>query len=74
MWGWAIAQFPNLVEPDLSVFNASAPPITIDILAVALAVGSLALFPSFYYLRKVFRNHPERARFRLRRYPNPQAK
>jgi cytochrome bd ubiquinol oxidase subunit II len=73
LWGWAIAQFPNLVEPDLSVFNASAPPITINILAVALAVGSLALFPSFHYLRKVFRTHPERVRFRLRRYPSRQA-
>lgn len=73
MWGWAIAQFPNLVEPDLTIFNASAPPITIDILAVALAVGSLALFPSFHYLRKVFRSHPGRARFRLRRDSTPQA-
>lgn len=53
--GWALAQYPNLVEPDLSIASAAAPPITLELLLAALAAGALLLFPSYYYLIRVFK-------------------
>jgi cytochrome d ubiquinol oxidase subunit II len=60
LWGWAFAQFPYLLEPDVDIYNASAPPITLKILAGALAAGALILLPSYRYLLKVFKSHPNR--------------
>ncbi len=57
LWGWAFAQFPYLLEPDVDIFNAAAPPITLQILAGALAAGALILLPSYRYLLKVFKGH-----------------
>ncbi|HXG64814.1 MAG TPA: cytochrome d ubiquinol oxidase subunit II, partial [Blastocatellia bacterium] len=55
LWGWAAAQFPYLVEPDITIYNAAAPPATLRLTLAALAVGALLLFPSFYYLFRVFK-------------------
>ncbi|MBE3602435.1 cytochrome d ubiquinol oxidase subunit II [bacterium] len=55
LWGWALAQYPYLLEPDLTIFNASAPPRTLAILASALAAGALILLPSYGYLLAVFK-------------------
>jgi cytochrome bd ubiquinol oxidase subunit II len=55
LWGWGMAQFPYLVEPDITIYNAAAPPVTMRLLLVALAAGALLLFPSFYYLFRVFK-------------------
>lgn len=54
LWGWAFAQFPYLVRPDLDIFNSAAPQATLTFLGIALLVGALLLFPSFYYLLHVF--------------------
>jgi cytochrome d ubiquinol oxidase subunit II len=64
LWGWAFAQFPYLLEPDVDIYNAAAPQITLDVLAAALAVGALILLPSYQYLLKVFKSHPTPARHR----------
>jgi cytochrome bd ubiquinol oxidase subunit II len=53
--GWAFAQYPHLVEPDLTITSAAAPAITLELLLVALAAGALLLFPSYYYLIRVFK-------------------
>ncbi|HKV35274.1 MAG TPA: cytochrome d ubiquinol oxidase subunit II [Pyrinomonadaceae bacterium] len=53
--GWALAQYPNLVEPDISITSAAAPRITLELLLAALAAGALLLFPSYYYLIRVFK-------------------
>ncbi len=58
LWGWAIAQFPYLVVPDITVFNSAAPQATLRLLVSALFVGALLLFPSFYYLFRVFKSKP----------------
>lgn len=55
LWGWAFAQFPYLVVPDVTIFDAAAPDATLRLLLVALIVGALLLFPSFYYLFRVFK-------------------
>lgn len=53
--GWALAQFPYLVEPDLTLTSAAAPQITLQLLLGALAAGAILLFPSYYYLIRVFK-------------------
>lgn len=53
--GWAFAQFPHLVEPDVTISSAAAPQITLELLLGALAAGAILLFPSYYYLIRVFK-------------------
>lgn len=53
--GWAFAQYPHLVEPDITIASAAAPQITLELLLAALAAGALLLFPSYYYLLRVFK-------------------
>jgi cytochrome d ubiquinol oxidase subunit II len=53
--GWAFAQYPFLIEPDVTISSAAAPPITLQLLLGALAVGAVLLFPSYYYLFYVFK-------------------
>ncbi len=55
VWAWGIAQFPYLVPPYLTVFNASAPEITLQLVTVALFLGALLLFPSLLYLFYIFK-------------------
>ena len=55
LWGWALAQYPYIVEPDITIQSAAAPTETLRLLLVALCVGALVLFPSFYYLFRVFK-------------------
>lgn len=54
-WGWALAQFPYLVRPELTIYNAAAPKITMELLIWALGAGTVLLFPSFWLLLWVFR-------------------
>jgi cytochrome bd ubiquinol oxidase subunit II len=56
IWTWALALFPHLVPPDLTIFNAAAPAVTLQTLVVALMAGVLLLFPALYYLLRVFKN------------------
>jgi cytochrome d ubiquinol oxidase subunit II len=54
-WGWAAAQYPYIIPPDLTLFAAAAPPITLRLILTALGIGALVLFPSLYYLMRVFK-------------------
>ena len=53
--GWALAQFPYLVEPDMTIYSAAARRATLQLLVIALAAGVLVLFPSYYFLFRVFK-------------------
>jgi cytochrome d ubiquinol oxidase subunit II len=53
--GWGFAQFPYLIEPDLTFRNAAAPDSVLRILLGALALGALLVFPSLWYLLRVFK-------------------
>jgi cytochrome d ubiquinol oxidase subunit II len=53
--GWAFAQYPHLVEPDITIFSAAAPTITLQFLLAALILGAILLFPSYYYLFRIFK-------------------
>jgi cytochrome d ubiquinol oxidase subunit II len=54
LWGWALSQFPFLVEPHLSIAQASPQP-TLQLLLVSLAAGSAVLFPLLYWLYRIFK-------------------
>jgi cytochrome bd ubiquinol oxidase subunit II len=53
--GWGVAQFPNLIAPDVTVYNAAAPEITLQLLVLALGAGAVVLLPSLAYLFHVFK-------------------
>ena len=55
--GWALSQYPYLVVPDLTVFDAAAPAPILQLLLWSLAIGALLLFPSLYYLYRIFKAH-----------------
>jgi cytochrome bd ubiquinol oxidase subunit II len=54
-WGWALSQFPFLVEPRLTIAHTSPPP-TLRILWVSLVAGSLVLFPLLFFLYRIFKS------------------
>jgi len=56
LWGWALAQRPYLVPPDMTVQGAAAPPRTLALTLGALAVGAVVLVPSLWYLFAVFKS------------------
>lgn len=58
LWGWALAQFPWLLPPTLDIRGAAAPAITLKLTLGALGLGALVLFPSLYYLFRVFKSRP----------------
>ncbi len=63
--GWALAQFPHLVEPDITIASAAAPRSTLQLLFGALAAGALLLFPSYYYLFRIFKSETSVAQTRV---------
>jgi cytochrome d ubiquinol oxidase subunit II len=55
IWAWGLAQFPYLVPPSLTVFNASAPESTLRFITIVLFFGALLLIPSLYCLLRIFK-------------------
>jgi cytochrome d ubiquinol oxidase subunit II len=53
--GWAVAQAPFLVPPDLTVEGAAAPAETMSLLLVTYGLGGLFLVPSLLLLFSVFK-------------------
>jgi cytochrome bd-type quinol oxidase subunit 2 len=41
-----LAQYPNLVTPDVKVVNARAPEVMLRLLILTLGVGAIILLPS----------------------------
>ena len=54
--GWAAAQWPYLIYPDVTVANASAPASTLALTAWTLPFGFAALLPSLWFLFRVFKS------------------
>jgi cytochrome d ubiquinol oxidase subunit II len=55
LWGWAAAQYPYLLPPSLTVNASAAPERTLVLILWALAAGACVLFPSLYYLFRIFK-------------------
>jgi len=54
--GWAVAQSPYLIYPDVTVTNAAAPHSTLALTAWTLPFGLGALFPALWLLFRVFKS------------------
>ena len=54
LWGWVLVQRPYVVPPMLTVRDAAAPRITLELLLGALAVGAMVLLPALVYLFRTF--------------------
>lgn len=53
--GWAIAQHPYLIYPDVTLAQAAAPRATLVFLLGSLPFGLAIVGPSFYWLFRVFK-------------------
>jgi cytochrome d ubiquinol oxidase subunit II len=58
VWGWAVAQFPYLVPPDLTIRSTAAPAATLRLVLLTLGLGAVVLLPSLVYLFRVFKAAP----------------
>jgi len=56
IWGWAVAQYPYLVPPSITVESAKAPDNILWLLIGTTAVGSLLLLPALGYLLYLFKS------------------
>ena len=54
--GWALAQYPYLVFPDLTIADAAAPRSVLVPVLIALGIGALVLVPSLAYLYFIFKS------------------
>jgi cytochrome d ubiquinol oxidase subunit II len=57
-WGWAMAQYPLLVPPDLTITSSAAPDSILRLVLLALLGGGALLLPSLWYLFQVFKTVP----------------
>ena len=55
IWSWGLAQYPFLVPPYHTIFNASSPEVTLRIITGTLFLGGFLLIPSLYYLFRIFK-------------------
>jgi cytochrome bd-type quinol oxidase subunit 2 len=58
--GWAVAQYPYILVPDLTIEEAATGRATLQAMLLALAVGSLILVPALVYLYVLFQRSPPR--------------
>ena len=59
--GWALAQYPYLLPPQLTIADAAAGQATLVAMLVSLVIGSLLLVPALVYLYRLFQRagtHP----------------
>jgi cytochrome d ubiquinol oxidase subunit II len=58
LWGWALAQYPDVLLPGLTIEQAAAPASTLLATAVCMAVGLALLLPSLIWLLLLFQRSP----------------
>lgn len=56
--GWAMAQWPYILPPTMTVYDAAAPTATLTLLVGALAAGAVILLPALAYLFAIFGKPP----------------
>jgi len=54
VWGWAAAQYPYLLQPDLSISQAAAGDQTLHALLLVLVAGSILLVPALLFMYRLF--------------------
>jgi cytochrome bd ubiquinol oxidase subunit II len=56
---WAVAQYPLLIIPDVTIASAAAPESVLLAVTLASAAGMLLLFPSLWYLFHIFKGRDQ---------------
>jgi cytochrome d ubiquinol oxidase subunit II len=59
LWGWALAQYPLLLPPDVTVARAAAEPPVLHATLVSVIVGMILLVPSLLWLFSLFQREHE---------------
>ena len=54
LWGWALAQYPALLEPHVTITAAAAEGAVLAPVLIAVAVGAALLAPSLWMLYSLF--------------------
>ena len=55
LWGWAYAQFPEIIPGALSLRDAAAPDITLKLVVIGITGGMMLIIPSLAYLLRIFK-------------------
>jgi cytochrome bd ubiquinol oxidase subunit II len=58
--GWALAQYPYIVRPDITIFNSVSSDITVRYVVFASLAGAFVLFPSLALLLYIFKDQRKR--------------
>jgi cytochrome d ubiquinol oxidase subunit II len=56
--GWAVAQYPYVLVPDLTIEEAARGSATLVAMLTALVVGGVILVPALVYLYVLFQRSP----------------
>ncbi|HET9111620.1 MAG TPA: cytochrome d ubiquinol oxidase subunit II [Ktedonobacterales bacterium] len=56
---WAVAQYPYLIIPDVTIANAAAPDSVLLATVLATAAGMVILLPSLWYLFSIFKGRQQ---------------
>jgi cytochrome d ubiquinol oxidase subunit II len=56
---WAVAQYPYLIIPDVTIASAAAPESVLLAVTLASAAGMVLLFPALWYLFHIFKGRTQ---------------
>ncbi|MGH9004732.1 MAG: cytochrome d ubiquinol oxidase subunit II, partial [Acidimicrobiia bacterium] len=62
LWGWALAQYPVMLPPHVTVSDAAATPAVLHATLATVAVGMIFLIPSLLWLLTLFQHAHQPAR------------
>ncbi|MPZ71087.1 MAG: cytochrome d ubiquinol oxidase subunit II [Actinobacteria bacterium] len=54
LWGWAVGQYPYMLEGAVTIEEAAAPDVTLKAMIVSLSVGAVLLIPSLAWMYFLF--------------------
>jgi cytochrome d ubiquinol oxidase subunit II len=54
LWGWVLVQAPYVLPPHMTIRDAAAPRITLELLLGAVTAGAVLLLPALAYLFRTF--------------------
>jgi cytochrome d ubiquinol oxidase subunit II len=59
VWAWALAQYPHLLQPGLTIAQAASSRAVLENTLICLGVGAVILVPSLAWLYTLFQRGPE---------------
>jgi cytochrome bd ubiquinol oxidase subunit II len=54
VWAWALAQYPHLLQPGLTIAQAAASRAVLENTLICLGIGAVILVPSLVWLYSLF--------------------